>query len=234
LLPWSASDERDDESETSVRFTVVCHRMPFTLERRMRLLQDQPVLILEDTVTNQGTAPLEFLLGQHVVLGGDFLEAGCRLDAPAGRIITPPELYEPASACLAPGQSEPWPYGLGRLPGEASFTRRVDLRQVPGPEAHIHDDVFLTELEKGRVAVTNPRLGLRFQMDWDPDSYRSIVNWRPLGGADLPPLTGIYGLGIEPWMSRFDLLGAIEHGEAQRLEPGERWSTTLQVSIQPE
>jgi len=71
---------------------------------------------------------------------------------PAGTIITPDELYEPATARLAPGQREPWSLALDRNPDE-----RVDLRHVPGPEVHSHDDVYLTDFVQGYVAVTNLR-----------------------------------------------------------------------------
>ena len=103
-----------------------------------------------------------------------------------------------------------WPYADGRRPGS-----RVDLRHIPGPQAHTHDDVFLSGFQQGHWTVTNPRRGLRFSLDWDADLFRSVTLWRPFGGSDLPPLTGIYGVGIEPWVSRHNLAGAVEAGEAR-------------------
>jgi Domain of unknown function (DUF4432) len=226
LLPWEYVVERDDEQETSIRFSVRCEQMPFKLERLMRLRQGMPALEITGTVTNLAPAPAHFCWGHHIVLGGDFLEAGCSLEVPARTIVTPEEAFEPATVRLAPGQNEPWPWARGRRQGE-----QFDLRRIPGPEAHSHDDVYLVDLEKGAVNVVNPRLGLRFWLDWDAHIFKCLVNWQPFGGSDLPPLTGIYGVGIEPWVSRFGLAQAIEAGEALRLDAGASLSTRLFAGV---
>lgn len=228
LLPWEWAVERDDESEVAARFTVRCRQAPFRLERIMRLQRGAAVLRLTETVTNEGDDPAEFVWGHHLVLGGAFLEAGCRLEAPARTLVTPDVLYEPATARLAAGQSEPWPLARGRNPGE-----RIDLRAIPGPQIHSHDDVILTGFSKGKVAVTNPRLGLQFSLSWDAALFRWMMLWQPLGGADMPPLTGIYGLGIEPWVARYNLARAIEHGQAVRLGARGLLRTELCAAVLP-
>jgi len=226
LLPWEYVVERDDEQETSLRLTVFCQHTHFKLERLMRLRQGVPALEINGTVTNLSLAAAHFCWGHHIVLGGDFLEAGCTLDVPAHTISTPKELYEAATARLAPGQNEAWPYARGRRPDE-----RFDLRRIPGPDAHSHDDSYITGLEKGALSVANPRLGLRFWLDWDARVFGCVVNWQPFGGADMPPLTGIYGIGIEPWVSQHSLAQAIEAGEALLLGPGESLSTRLFAGV---
>ena len=126
------------------------------------------------------TAPASlrsFTWGHHCVVGPPFLEAGCRLDAPARTIVTIPEMWED-TARLAPGQRSPWPHAELRAGGT------VDLREVPGPEAGSHDDVYLTDLAVGYVAVENPRLELAFRLDFDPAVFRWIISWQPYGGAE--------------------------------------------------
>jgi len=227
LLPWQVITPSGDMDGLEVLLGVDCEKTPFRLDRRMRLSQNAPVLEMDGKVTNLSDHAQYFQWGHHIVLGGNFLQAGCHLETPASEIITPEVLYEPETALLAPGQSEPWPYGLTRDGG-----KRADLGDIPGPEARIHDDVYLTGLRAGWVDVYNPDLQLRFRMEWDPSVFGCIVNWRPLGGADLPPLTGIYGLGVEPWTSRFSLSEAIERGVALRLEPHQSLETTLRVVIE--
>jgi len=102
---------------------------------------------------------------------------------------------------------------------------------VPGPEAGSHDDVYLTDLAAGYAAVENPRLGLRFQLDFDPGLFRWVISWQPYGGAEAMPLAGSYALGIEPWTSRLPLGEAVEAGEAVELAPGASLSTRLTASI---
>lgn len=226
LLPWKIEMEADNEQETVLVLSVDCHLSPFRLTRCMRLPAASTWLEVQASVVNLSDEPEHFVWGQHIVLGGDFLMDGCRLDVPASRILTPDELYEPATAILAPGQDEPWPTARGRREGET-----VDLRAIPGPEAHSHDDVGLTGLTEGRWTVTNPRLALGVQMEWDLAMYPWLQVWQPYGGAEMAPLTGIYGLGLEPWVSRYPLAEAVEHGEAHSLGPGERLTTALRVGV---
>jgi galactose mutarotase-like enzyme len=222
LLPWTYRVEQDDESGTAVRFTVHCMQTPFGLERLMRLKAGESTVEIEGRVTNESDEPVHFVWGHHVVLGGAFLEGGCIVDAPADIVVTPDALYEPDSARLAPGQHEKWPFARGRNPDE-----QIDLRQVPWPAIQSHDDAFLTALDRGEVSVRNPRLGLRFTLNWDADIFRYIVLWQPYGGPASPPINGTYGLGIEPWVAGGNLQHAMARGEALHLSPGEQLVTEL-------
>jgi hypothetical protein len=226
LLPWKYSIQQDSEIDVALSFSVLTRQTPFELERVIRLEYGNPSFEIEGKVSNLSKEAEYFLWGHHVVLGGDFLEDGCRVELAGGTIRTPDELYETETAKLAPGQNSIWPVAEGREPGEL-----INLAEIPGPEARHHDDVFISDLKEGKVAVLNPRLGVKFLLEWNVDVYGCLVNWRPLGGADLPPLTGIYGLGIEPWVSWLSLTEAIARNQALRLSPGATLSTKLKVSI---
>jgi galactose mutarotase-like enzyme len=226
LLPWEWSVERDDDQEAAIRLTVHTQRTPWRLDRVMRLKTASRALEIEETAWNVSDQPLDLVWGHHVVLGAPFLEAGCEVDLPGELVCTPDELYEPATAQLAPGQRASWPLANGRLPGET-----IDLSRVLGPEARVHDEAYVTGLRQGRLSVTNRRLGLRFSLEWDAKVFRWVVLWRPYGGADLPPLTGIYGLGVEPWVTRYDLARAVQRGEALTLGPRQSFSTRLVASV---
>jgi galactose mutarotase-like enzyme len=228
LRAWSWVIERDDDGACRVALTVTTRTLPFRLERRMTLEKGSPRLVLEERLTNLGAERLPFVWGHHLVLGAPFLEAGCRLEIPAGEVRTPDEVYEPQTAELPAKYRGAWPHAPGRAPGS-----RIDLRHIPGPEAHTHDDVYLSGFDRGHWMVTNPRRRLRFSLDWDADLFRSVTLWRPFGGSDLPPLTGIYGVGIEPWVSRHNLARAIEAGEARWLEPGAQLETTVTATYEP-
>jgi len=226
LLPWEVSEERDQADGCSAVFTVRTRKTPFRLRRRMQLSRAAPGLVVEETVWNESDEAAAFVWGHHVVLGAPFLEDGCSVDMPGRELYTPDELYEPASAQLAAAQQETWPMARGRAPGEW-----IDLRNVPGPDAHIHDEAYITGLGRGHLSVLNPHRRLKFSLDWDPAVFRWVVLWRPYGGADLPPLTGIFGLGVEPWVTRYDLGRASQRGEALNLGPRQSISTRLIASI---
>ncbi len=217
-LPWVCEPDGD-----ALRCSVRSERTPFRLERTMRVEDGR--LVLDETVTNEGDEPAHFVWGHHLVLGPPFLEAGCTLEVPARTIETIPEAWE-ETARLEPGQREAWPNA--RLRGGGT----VDLSDVPGPEAGSHDDVYLTDLDGGWATVTNPRLGLRFRLEFDHRVFRWLIAWQPYGGARAMPLTGAYALGVEPWVSRLPLGEAAARGEAIELAPGTSFSTSLTAGAQ--
>jgi len=215
LLEWDCV-----EDEGALHCSVQCVETPFRLERTMRF---DGGLVLDERVENVGDEPAEFTWGHHLVLGPPFLEAGCRLDIPARTIVTIPELWE-ETARLEPGQRSPWPHALLRRGGT------VDLREVPGPEAGSHDDVYLTDLD-GEVITVHGRQ-LSFRLRFDPAVFRWVISWQPYGGAIAEPLAGSYALGIEPWVSRLPLGEAAAAGEAIGLGPGEAFTTSLRVDVE--
>ena len=178
--------------------------------------------MLAERVVNRSGETSSFTWGHHCVVGPPFLEAGCRLDAPVRTVVTIPEMWED-TARLAPGRRSPWPHAELRAGGT------VDLREVPGPDAGSHDDVYLEGVADGYVAVENPRLDLAFRLEFDPAVFRWLISWQPYGGAEAAPLAGAYALGVEPWSTRLPLGEAAAAGEALRLGPGETFSTELRA-----
>ena len=227
LLPWNYTIIEDTSTTTSLGLSVQCRQTPFRLERRMTMKTGQTALSVAGQVANTGNEAWPLVWGHHLTLGGNFLEGGCRLETPAELILTPDELYEPSTARLAEKQISRWPLAKGR-----QLEEWVDLQEIPGPEAHSHDDAFLTGFSHGLLIVSNPRLKLDFKLEWDASIFPWLTFWQPLGGADLPPLTGIYGIGIEPWVSRYNLAGALENGQAILLQPGQVLKSEIKITIQ--
>jgi galactose mutarotase-like enzyme len=225
LLPWKVQVLRDDDAETCIHLQVRCQKTPFLLERTMRLRAGTSQLEITGKVTNESDEACDFVWGHHVTLGEVFLGGDSRLDVAARNILTPDVLYEPKTARLAEGQTGLWPVAQDRQGGT------IDLSLIPGRETHSHDDAFLTGLESGHYTVTSPRHGLRFSLDWDETIFPWVVFWQPYGGADLAPLTGMYGAGIEPWVSRYSLAEAVEKGQARRLAGKASLQTRLIASV---
>jgi hypothetical protein len=226
LESWKLEVPPPETAESTLRLSVNCPKTPFHLERTMFLPTGESRLVIQEKVTNVGTEPCDFVWGHHLTLGGDFIESGCDLEVPARKFFTPDVLAEPLTARLEPGQAGDWPYARTRKQGT------FDLRKIPGPEAHSHDDVILGALERGFYRVINSRLKLAFSLEWDATMFPWLMFWQPYGGADLPPLTGIYGVGLEPWMSRYPLAKAVETGQARCLRGGESLQTELIATVQ--
>lgn len=227
LLPWDVQVLQDNAAETCLHLQVRCQKTPFLLERTMRLRAGSTQLEILGKVTNESEQACEFVWGQHVTLGEAFLDGESRLDIPASTLLTPDMLFEPATARLAPGQTSSWPAGRNRQGGT------IDLAAIPGRQVHSHDDAFLTGLARGHYTVTSPHLGLRFSLDWDEALFPWIAFWQPYGGADQMPFTGMYGVGIEPWISRYPLAEAVEKGQAKCLAGKASLQTRLVASVAP-
>lgn len=223
--PWQHEVLESDGDEITVRFWTRSRRLPFGLERVLRLRAGEATLEIEGTVVNDSSEDAHFVWGHHCVVGPPFLEAGCRLEIPARTIVTSPELWEPDTARLEDGRREPWPFAPLRAGGT------VDLREVPGPETGSHDDLYVTDLDAGWIAVSNPRLELTFRLEWDHALFGWIVLWQPYGGAVAPPLTGSYALGIEPWTSMLNLEQAVAAGTATELGAGDSRTTRLRARL---
>jgi Domain of unknown function (DUF4432) len=219
---WDVVEQAD--TALAVRFAVECPRSPLRLERVMRLRPGSGSVELDETVTNLGDEPEQFVWGHHCVLGAPLVGAGAHLRTPARTVVTIPEMWE-GTARLEPGRRSAWPHAPLRAGGE------VDLSVVPGPEQGSHDDVYLCDLEGGWAEVVNDRLGLGFRLDWDPSVFRWIISWQPYGGAEAMPLRGAYGLGVEPWVSQGNLEQAVAAGTALEVAPGAHLRTTLTASI---
>ncbi len=225
LTAWDVTVAAEGDDAVELIGRVRCSLTPFALERRMRIERGAPVLTLCERVENLSGEAHHLVWGHHCVVGAPFLEAGCRLHAPVSTIVTLPEAWE-ETARLAPGQREPWPHALLKDGG------RTDLREVPGAECGSHDDIFLTGLEDGTVAVENPRLGRTFRLGFDHTLFRWLCTWQPYGGAHELPLAGSYALGIEPWISSGNLADAVASGEAIELAGGAVLETTLTAAIE--
>jgi galactose mutarotase-like enzyme len=224
-LPWTMTVERNEHDCVCISLSVRTHQIPLELTRRMSLSEASPTLRIEETVRNLSNERVSFVWGHHPVLGAPFLEAGCRIHVARCSVHTPAVPFDPVNVSYASAQRSTWPY-IQRLDGA-----RVDLRVIPGPEAHTHDHACLTDFERGWIEVENTRLGLAFSLEWDSKIFPWINNWRPLGGSDSPPLEGIYGLAIEPWATRSNLADALPLGEALAIDGNGVLRTSLQARL---
>ncbi len=226
LLAWNEEVLASTPREVRLKLWVDCRLVPFRLERVFHLGRGEGCLSVEESIINLSDQPWDYVWCHHLVLGGNFIEPGCRIEIPARKITTSSQLYEPQTARLQPGQSSDWPNAQGRK-GEW-----IDLSLVPGMETHSHDDGMLGDLTSGEYSVTNPRLGIRFRLQWDNNVFPWVMFWMPYGGAELPPLTGVYGLGLEPTSAPLPLAQSAQAGFTRPLAGGERLSTTLTAGVQ--
>ena len=179
-----------------------------TMKRKIRMNIGEPRFWIEDTLTNQGFAPVPLMLLQHFNLGYPLLDAGTRLALPRGAVI-------PRDESAAAGVAD-W-----------------DTFQVP--QSGYQEQVFYHDLnpdENGKVIVKliNESFcggkGLGVYWKYAKADYPVLVEWKMTG-------EGLYVLGVEP--ANCHVEGRVHErdmGSLQMLSPQETRTYTIEVGFQ--
>lgn len=225
-VPWNYRILEDQPDQVSVGLWVKTYRTPFLIRKKLTLKTGQPALLIEESVTNLGKEPMEFMWGHHPVLGQPFLDGSCRISAPQCKVEVRHAEDGPDHR-MGLHQTADWPHILDRN-GDP-----LDLRAVPPPESQTMDNCYLKDFQEGWIAVQNQNRQLGFGLSWDPAVFRYLWIWQALGGGIGYPWYGrTYALALEPWSSYpcQGLTTAIENSTALQLQAGETrdaWLTAV-------
>jgi len=203
---WEAAAEAGAVTLTLRRSGVVTNT---SVEKRITLRADEPLLRFAYRIANHGPAPLDFLWKLHPALR---VSPTARIDLPAGRVLVDEGFRDRLGV-----ESFTWPFAPA--PGAAP----VDVREVPPQEAAACDFYYAVELDAGWCALTDRATRAGFGLVFDPAVFRSVWvfgaygGWRGLYTAILEPCTG-YPYRLEQ---------AIAQGTASRLAAGETLETEV-------
>lgn len=228
VLPWRCQLLEDEPYKVAIRLTVQTIRTPFVLERVMWLTEHEPVLHLDEKVTNLSPQRLPVMWGHHPAFGGVFLDESCHFDVPAGRVEVPQEEAFPTQR-LEPGFVGGWPVVRGRGGAE------VDLSRMAPRSANTADYFYLTALTEGRYRITSARLKLAVELRWDLSIMPHVWFWQVAGGAPNYPWWGqTYSMALEPFTSKVcNYQQAADTGDALFLGPHESRRFALSAGIFP-
>jgi hypothetical protein len=225
LMAWEYEVLLDTPDEVALLTRMEGQRLPFRMERELRLKSNSGSLQIRETVENLSPQPLHCMWGQHPALGEPFLGPDLELHLPPCR-ITRASGGNDLPGRIVKGMSGTWPY----LPGRDG--QPVDLRRMPPRDQPAHDMLFAAELDEGWVAACNPQLGMGFGLSWPLEHWPHLWIWQELGGSSGAPWFGrAYALGLEPFSSipgteLPGLAGAVANGTAPLFGPHERRSLT--------
>ncbi len=224
LIPWQYQICKDEPDEIAVKFWVRTYRTPFLIEKTLRLKQNQPVLFMEETVTNEGGEEMDFMWGHHPAIGEPFLDEHCIIDVPAKKV----ESVDNVSTTnrLQPAIYADWPMATA-----VDGVSKVDLSRIPSKSSQSFDMAFITELEDGWYGITNAKKKIGFGMCWDKKVFPHIWYWMVFGGGyGYPWYSRTYNLALEPWTS-YAITGGfpqvIKEGNQKKLPPNGKLSTQL-------
>ena len=226
-VPWSCSVIEDSPRKVAAKLSVRTVRAPFLVEKTLSLEEGAASLFIDETVTNEGAEPMDFMWGHHPAFGAPFLSEDCRLFAPAKRVETAHPL--PARQLLqAETQFDSFPM-IRSAEGDA-----FDVARMHAASAGFSHLSYLSKLEEGWYCLANQKSRLGFALRWDAQVFRYLWLWQEFGGTAHYPWWGRgYCTGIEPHSSipGMGLQKAIERGTQLTLAPKKSLSTRLCASL---
>lgn len=218
LLPWNYSVIDDGPERLRLRLSVALVRTPLQLEKTLTLQAGQPVVHVEERLTNDSEVALQVMWGQHPTFGAPFLDEHCVLDVPACNAYTQQYGEYPR---LRAGGPQAWPLARG-VDGA-----KVDLSRIAPPSSRTEDMMYLGDFSDGWYAFTNTRQKVGFGMRWSLATHPYLWYWQCFHGPNPQPFFGrAYAVGIEPWTTPpYSLEQAIADGTALRVGLGETIET---------
>lgn len=221
MLPWEYKVVTDTPEQISVKFWVRTVRTPYLLEKTFTINRNDPVLYIDEQVTNEGATDMQFAWGHHPAVGPVFLDDSCIIHINGQCKIQTTDI-----PMILPKNSEfSWPYAQD-VNGKVR-----DLSQVLHPKEKTYMEYAVTNLSEGKYCIENRNLKIGFGMEWDKDMFPYIWVWSPNCGQDGYPWYGRnYTLALEPWSTMYsNLEKVIKNNQAIKVLPGETISTQLKA-----
>ncbi|MFI6604261.1 DUF4432 family protein [Nonomuraea sp. NPDC050536] len=224
-LPWDCQVVSDTEDEVAVRLTVRTRRLPYRVERTLRLVYGAAALEVESRATNEAGIPLHAMWGQHLVYGRPFLRPGATIRLPDGIQVIPHDVaINPPQRRVQQGGPWQWP----KVPTPEGG--QTDLSVVPEQGAP-SDVLYLTGFTEGWYEIATD-IGMR--VEWDARALPYLWMWQEVGASQEYPWWGrVYTIGLEPFssMPTNGLAEAVENGTALLLQPHETKTMTLRAEV---
>jgi hypothetical protein len=187
LTSWAVDDYSVTGGDAEVVLSVRLRRSPFRIVRRLRLERGQPSLAIEETISNEGGEPMEYMWGHHPAFGAPFLSDACVIDTGA-RTFEADDSYSSPLSPLEPGERIAWP-----------VARSTDLSSVPGEKTPRTMLGYLSDFESGWYAITNRELRLGIGLTWPAADLPYAWLWQEMHATSAYPwFKGCYVMAIEP------------------------------------
>ncbi len=189
---WQVEALGAGDEHAYVTLGVTLLRSPFRIQRRMSLKSHQPLLSIEETITNEGPEAMDCMWGHHPAFGPPLVSPDSFIDTGA-RLIESDDDYSVTGNDVPLGQTWRWPLIRNRR-GDP-----LDLSRLPAPGSGHSRVLFLKDFEESWYALTNPTLGFGVGLVWNGDLFPYACFWQETGGVREYPFFGAaYVTAIEP------------------------------------
>ena len=229
LYPWECQTVTDTPECVEVALSLRTIRSPFLLEKRVKLLENDPTLYIQQKVTNLGSREMDFMWGHHPAFGFPFLDKSVEL-----RLKGSPHVKVPAHTivgnCPFDRETEgTWPLLSGK------DGTPVDMSRARGAEEKVYLTYAVSDLEEGAYELVNRDKALGIRMCWDRSVFPYLWVWGLYCGLEAYPWYGrSYVMAVEPWSSMpGNYEQAKNSGTLLHLAPGESLETAISAQIIP-
>jgi len=179
LLEWSCEIENDGSRQVSAHLSVLGHRYPYRVDKRLRLREGTGTLEIEEKLTNISPQTLEFSWLQHPAFGRPLASPGARVFLAAKKLIVEREEIYPWGR-LREGEYA-WPCATDRK------GRKLSLDTLPAEETIAEETSYVGGFDETWYALVNPELKIGFAMRWE----KKIFPWWKAWNIALEPCTSI-------------------------------------------
>lgn len=226
LIPWDFTIEKDEPEEVCIRLSCKTIRFPFIIKKDIKIKKESNIIEINETLINESPDELEFMWGQHPAFGEPFIEEGCIINTPAKKFIATGKKLFPNS-CFNEYFSGTWPFT------ETDNGAQIDLSIIPSKEADISDLFYLSGLDEGWYAITNPRIKVGIGFMWDLELFPYLWYWKVCKGSSGYPLFNrTYNIALEPWTSFPDNFEeARNNNSIKKIKGFEEINTTYKVVV---
>ena len=224
MLSWDFRVLEDAKDSISVEFSVTLRRFPIRLVRVMTLTNG--VLLFDESVENLSGQELEFQWGQHLVIGGPFIDPGMEIIVSPGERVEIPN-YPGPTYRFTPDTLSQWPTALD---AHGEFVDVSTFGLDDGTDGHL----ILGPMTQASVIFRNRKLKSDIAVEWDKETFPYCWIWMVLGGMKEWPLWGKERLiTIEPFSSSvISLTEAIQQDQALKLIGHQRMHTWVSLTLQ--
>jgi hypothetical protein len=197
-----------------VAFETETQRLPFKLQKTIRVAKDDPSMKLQEIIVNKSDESLDYVWGQHVGFEGTLIrKGGWRLNIPCNKV------YTNTSPKLALSQTSTAGIRKNRLPQDGEYAwplaagndgAPIDLSRFPDDNTNSCDIAYLHDLSHGSLELFNRERDCGFELSWDKEQFPYIWYYQNFKGSYGYPWYGMgNGMVLEP-ITSFPAFGLCE------------------------
>lgn len=227
LLAWEYKIIEDSIDKISIEFSVSLKKMPLSVKKTISLISGDPVIYIDEEISNFGGELLDFMWGHHPCFGEPFLDENCVINFHCEEIQS--NINSISSNPIVK------PNAVGKLDAFPGFNGQpVDLSKVMNKKIKTAELLYATKMLDNWFSIRNTNKNIGIGFIFDEKIFKYLYLWFVYGGSEgYPWYCKTYSLAVEPWSSYpgLGLIEAINNKTSLKIMPGEKINTWLRTII---